>query len=232
MKEDVFSGLKGEQVGEYNYNYWYLSTKVYHIIKEYYHQEKGVRMAILEKETRKGDFFVKLPHSLWVTKDGYPPLVTDAGSQRTPLVTRAGYFACLPTVQSEEHIKIFDDSLREGLREMGFDYDQLSKGIKEGQFFKQFPMTGFIYRKDGTTDAGMLNEFEPRVLRAYAQVLESKPMRCPIQLFIKEILGPQTVMEYHQFKNGGFDVPFSAQKAFFTIMMDFRVPPEEGESAE
>jgi hypothetical protein len=242
MDEDLI-GLKGKQVGEYNYDYWYLGTKVHHNIKEYYHQEKGIRMVVLEKETRKGDLFVKLPHSLWVTKDGYPPLVTDA-ALKNPLGMKTLYFAGLPTVQSQDHIRIFDNTLRNELKPMGFDYDQLSKKIKEGALLKNFPITGFFYLKEGVLDPenfpitgffylkeGVLDpempkKFEEPVLRAYAKVLQSKPQRCPIKLFIDEILGPRTVEEYHLFRNEGFDVPFSGQKAFFTMMMDFRIPPE------
>jgi hypothetical protein len=226
MKDESLSGLQGKQIAEYNYNYWYLGTTVTHNIKEYYHQEKGIRMVVLEKETRKGDFFVKLPHSLWITKDGYPPLVTDA-ALKNPMGMTTLYFGGLPTVQSQEHIKIFDDTLRKELKEMGLDYDQLSKEIKGGELIKNLPITGFIYVKEGTSDPEIQKEFEKRVLKAYAQVLKSKPHRCPISLFVDEILGPTTLREYHLFKNEGFDVPFSGQKAFFTMMMDFRVPPDE-----
>ncbi|MGB9629825.1 MAG: hypothetical protein ACPL6D_14310, partial [Thermodesulfobacteriota bacterium] len=69
MEDEAFAGLQGEQIAEYNYDYWYLGTKVHHNIKEYYHKEKGIRMVVLEKETRKGDKFVRLPHSPWITKD-------------------------------------------------------------------------------------------------------------------------------------------------------------------
>jgi len=223
---EVLSGLKGDQIAEYTYNYWYLGTTVNHNIKEYYHQEKGIRMVVLEKETRKRDSFVKLPHSLWITKDDYPPLVTDAALQN-PLGLKTIYFAGLPTVQSQKHIRIFDDSLRKELKEMGLDYDRLSKKVKEGELLKNFPITGFFYMKEGTLDSDIFNEFEKRVLKAYGKVLESKPQRCPISLFIDAILGPWTVEEYYSFKKEGFDVPFSGQKAFFTMMMDFRVPPDE-----
>jgi hypothetical protein len=228
MEDEAFAGLQGKQIAEYNYDYWYLGTKVHHNIKEYYHKEKGIRMAVLEKETRKGDKFVRLPHSLWITKEGYPPLVTDT-ALKNPHGMQTIYFAGLPTVQSQEHIKIFDDTLRKELKEMGLDYDQLSRRIKEGggEFKKKFPITGFFYDKQGTLDPEILKEFEKRVLKAYAKVLESNRQKCPINLFIDEILGPKTVMEYHLFKKEGFEVPFNGQKAFFTMMMDFREPPDE-----
>ena len=76
-------------------------------------------------------------------------------------------------------------------------------------------------------DDQIQKELEKRALKAYEKVLESKPQKCPISLFVDEILGPRTVEEYHLFKKEGFDVPISGQKAFFTMMMDFRVPPDE-----
>jgi hypothetical protein len=33
------------------------------------------------------------------------------------------------------------------------------------------------------------------------------------------IMGPQADFEYHLFKEWGFDVPLSAQKAFFTMLV-------------
>lgn len=224
--EEVLSSSKGKQIAEYNYNYWYQGTTVRHNIKEYYYQERGIRTAVLEKETRKGDFFVKLPHSLWITKDGYPPLVTDGALKNHPR-NRTSYFAALPTVQSQDHIKKFDDSLNKGLKEMGLDYNQLSRELKEGKLINNFPITGFLYRKKDILDSEMLKEFEKRALKAYEKVLESKPQRCPVELFIKEILGPRTVAECSLFKKEGFDVPLSAQRAFFTMMMDYREEDEQ-----
>ncbi len=223
--KDILSRLQGKQIAEYNYNYWYLETTVNHKIKEYYHKEKDIKMLVLEKETRKGELFVKLPHSLWITKDGYPPLVTDA-ALKNPLGLKTLYFAGLPTVQSEDHIELFDDTLRKSLKEMDLDYDLLSKKIKEGELLNNFPITGFVYIKEGTLEPDIFREFEKRVLEAYESVLESKPQKCPIELFIKNILGPTTVREYHLFKEEGFDVPFSGQKAFFTMMMDLRSPQQ------
>lgn len=219
IKDDPFCGLQGEQIGEYHYDYWYMQTKVHHNIKEYYNKERGIRMVILEKETRKGDKFVKLPHSLWITKDGYPPLSTDT-ALKNPKVMQTIYYAGLPTVQSQEHVKIFDDSMREGLKELGIDYDQLAKSYKERP--RKFPATGFVYIKNGTLDPELLKAFEQRVLKAYARVLEAPPKPCPIAQYVEEILGPRSDMEYYLFKNEGFEVPYSGQKAFFTMMLDFR----------
>jgi hypothetical protein len=222
--DEALSDLKGKQIAEYNYNYWYLGTTVNHNIKEYHNQEKDINMVVLEKETRKGNYFIKLPHSLWVTKDGYPPLVTDA-ALKNPLGLKTIYFAGLPTVQSKDHIKTFDDTLRKTLKEMDLNYDLLSKKIKEGKLLKNLPITGFVYIKEGKLEPDIFKEFEKRVVEAYERVLESKPQKCPIELFIKNILGSTTVREYYLFKEEGFDVPFSGQKAFFTMMMDFRSPP-------
>jgi len=227
MKE-MLSRLQGKQIAEYNYNYWYLGTTVNHTIREYYQQEKGTRMVVLEKETRKGDIFVKLPHSLWVTRDGYPPLVTDA-AVKNPQGLKTIYFAGIPTVQRKDHIKIFDDTLRTGLKDMGLDYDLLSRKLKAGELLQNFPITGFVYRKEGTLEPGIFKEFEKRVLEAYEKVLESKPQKCPVELFIRYILGVTAAREYQLFKDEGFDVPFSGQKAFFTMMMEFRSPPLEAE---
>jgi hypothetical protein len=220
---EALLGLQGKQVGEYTYNYWYRDTNVTHTMREYYHEKKAVRTVVLEKETKKGDLFVRLPHSLWITKDGYPPLVTD-GALKNPLGDLTLYFAALPTVQSDDHIKIFDDALTQELKGMGLDYGELSKDLKAGRLIKNFPITGFFYKKDGVLNRSLLDEFEEKALKAYERVLQSKPKKCPVELFVKEILGPRTVDEYHFFKEEGFDVPLSAQRAFFTIMMDFRTP--------
>ena len=115
------------------------------------------------------------------------------------------------------------------LKEMGIDYDLLSRKLKAGELLQHFPITGFAYSKEGTLEPELFKEFEKRVLEAYEKVLESNPQKCPVELFIKYIVGPTAVREYHLFKDEGFDVPFSGQKAFFTMMMEFRSPPVEGE---
>ena len=143
-----------------------------------------------------------------------------------PLRVMSLYFAALPTVQSEEHSKIFADTMRKELKPMGLDYDELIKPIKSGLIVKDFPITGFLWMKEGDLDTEILKEFQKKVLMAYENVLESKPMKCPVRLFIDWIMGPRTVEEYHSFKNHGFDVPLSGQKAFFTIMNEYRVPVE------
>ena len=53
----------------------------------------------------------------------------------------------------------------------------------------------------------------------YREVLASKPQPCPVGLWTEMIMGPQADFEYHLFKKWGFDVPLSAQRAFFTMMM-------------
>ena len=80
--EQAIQGLLGKEIGNYIYTYRYYETEVTQKIKEYYQEEKDIRVVILEKETRKGDAFVRLPRSLWITKDGYPPLSTDGVIQR------------------------------------------------------------------------------------------------------------------------------------------------------
>ena len=118
--------LKGKLVGEYNYNYKYKKTKVTHRIKEFYNEKNGIRFVELKKETKKGDNFVRLPKSIWITKNGYPPLATDGAAKVARGKKLSLFFAGLPTVQSKEHIRIFDDVLRNELRKIGMDYDQLS----------------------------------------------------------------------------------------------------------
>ena len=68
-------GFATKEIGEYTYNYRYGETTVSHHLMEYYEEEKGTRVIILEKETRKGDNFVRLPQSLWITREGYPPFL-------------------------------------------------------------------------------------------------------------------------------------------------------------
>jgi len=227
--DETLSSIQGKQIAEYTYNYWYLETTVQHTIKEYYHDKNDVRMVVLEKETRKGDLFVRLPRSLWITKDGYPPLVTD-GALKNPLKEKTLYFAGLPTVQSKDHVSVFDGTLRHELRELGLDYDRLSKRIKEGGVLQDYPITGFLYLKEGSLDTGILPALEKKVLNAYVKVLQQEPENCPVDLFVKDILGSTAVREYHLFKEEGFDVPFSGQKAFFTMMMESRAPGAEGQA--
>ena len=74
--------LKGKLIGNYSYNYKFKETRVTHKIKEYYNETDGIRFVALKKETRKGDNFVKLPKSIWITRDGYPPLSTDGAAKR------------------------------------------------------------------------------------------------------------------------------------------------------
>ena len=61
-------GFKVKEIGEYTYNYRYHETTVSHHIREYYEEEKETRVVILEKETKKGDNFLRLPQSLWITR--------------------------------------------------------------------------------------------------------------------------------------------------------------------
>lgn len=211
-------GFKVKEIGEYTYNYRYLETTVSHHIKEYYGEEE-TRIVILEKETRKGDNFVRLPQSLWITREGYPPLSTDGAIQKVRRSLLTLYFAGMPTVQSEEHIRIFDDAMRKELEELNLDYNQLSTRIKTGQLFKNCTITGFIYTKKGTHDAKILEVLQDKALKSYSKVLASNPQKCPLELWTEMITGPQADFEYHLFKKWGFDVPLSAQRAFFTMMM-------------
>lgn len=212
-------GFKVKEIGEYNYNYRYHETTVDHHIKEYYQEEGDTRIVILEKETRKGDSFIRLPHSLWITRDGYPPLSTDGALQKLGESLLTLYYAGIPTVQSEEHIRIFDDALRQELKELNLDYSKLSTRIKAGQLFKGCTNTGFVYTQKGAHDTKLLGVLQDKVLKSYTKVLASKPCKCPVELWTEMIMGPQAGFEYHLFKKWGFDVPLSAQRAFFTIMM-------------
>ena len=210
--------LQGKKIGEYDFNYTYKDTRVTHKIEEFYHAERGITMVTLRKETRKGDYFAKIPGGLWVTKDGYPPLVTDSSLQHVKGKHLTLYIAAIPTVQSEEHINIFDNSLREDLKELGLDYDQLSRGVKEGDMSSDITITGFMYIKKGENDPTIVNVLQDKALKAYSKVLESSPKPCPVHLWRKKMIGPQPEFEYHHFKIRGFDVPLSAQRAFFTMM--------------
>lgn len=212
-------GFKVKEIGEYTYNYRYRETTVSTHIKEYYEEGGETRIVILEKETRKGDNFVRLPQSLWITREGYPPLSTDGALQKVRGSLLTLYYAGMPTVQSEEHIRIFDDAMRKELRELNLDYNQLSERVKIGQLFKNCTITGFVYTKKGIHDAEFLEVLQDKVLKSYTKVLASKPQKCPLKLWTEMIMGPQAEFEYHLFKEWGFDVPLSAQRAFFTIIM-------------
>ena len=212
-------GFKVKEIGDYNYNYRYHETTVEQHIKEYFQEEGETRIVIVEKETRKGDNFLRLPQSLWITRDGYPPLSTDGALQKVGENLLTLYFAGIPTVQSEEHIRIFDDALRQELKELKLDYDQLSTMIKTGQLFKGCTITGFIYTQKGDHDTKLLEVLQDKVLKSYTKVLASKPQKCPVELWTEMIMGPQADFEYHFFKKWGFDVPLSAQRAFFTVML-------------
>jgi hypothetical protein len=209
--------LQGEKIGEYNYNYTYKGTKVTHLIEEFENAETGITVVATHKETRKGENFVRLPNSIWVTKDGYPPLGTDGAilSLNGKYVTL--YTASMPTVQSPEHIKIFDDSLRADLKELGLDYDQLAKGTKNGEGAREMTTTGFFYLKKGANDPEILKVLQEKAVKAYAKVLAAKPQPCPVDFWREKITGPQGDFEFHMFKKWGFDVPLMAQKAFFMI---------------
>ncbi len=219
--------LKGKLIGEYSYNYKYKKTKVTHRIKEFYNENNGIRFVELKKETKKGNNFVRLPKSIWITKDGYPPLSTDGAAKVAGGKKLSLFFAGLPTVQSKEHVRIFDDVLRNELKKIGMDYDQLSKRLKERPVAKEIGITGFIYQKNGEIDNKISDKFLPMVLKAYSKVLESKPKKCPVNLWAQRIIGKQAIIEFHLFKDEGFDVPLSAQRAFFTMMMDEREPVVE-----
>jgi hypothetical protein len=212
-------GFKVELVGDYSYNYQYRDTRVTHHITEYFGEEAATRVVILEKETRKGDNFVRLPQSLWITREGYPPLSTDGALQQMGENRSTLYFAGMPTVQSEEHIRIFDDSMCKALEELNLDYSQLSSPIKTGQVFKNCTISGFVYTKRGEHDGPFIEVLQGKVLTAYREVLASPPQQCPVELWTEMIMGPQADFEYHLFKKWGFDVPLSAQRAFFTMMM-------------
>lgn len=214
--------LQGKKIGEYDFNYTYKDTRVTHKIEEFYHSEKGITMVTIQKETRKGDYFARIPGGLWITKDGYPPLVTDSSLQHVKSKHLTLYFAGMPTVQSEEHINIFDNSLREDLKELELDYDQLSKGVKEGDMSSDITITGFMYIKKGENDLTIVNVLQDKVLKAYSKVLESGPKPCPVHLWREKMIGSQPEYEYHHFKIRGFDVPLSAQKASFTMTFGAR----------
>jgi len=216
--EEAIQGLLGKEIGNYTYTYRYYETEVNQKIREYYHETEDIRVVILEKETRKGESFVRLPRSLWITKEGYPPLSTDGVIQQVFGKKLTLYYAGLPTVQSEEHIRIFEETLRNELKAMGLDYDQLSQAIRGGGIFKGCTLTGFVYLKKGEHAPEILKNLQERVLKAYGEVLKSRPQKCPVHLWTDMIMGPQAEFEYHLFKKEGFEVPLSAQRAFFTIL--------------
>jgi hypothetical protein len=85
--------------------------------------------------------------------------------------------------------------------------------------FKNCTIAGFVYKKKGAHDAKFLEVLQDKTLKSYTKVLASKPQKCPITLWTEMIMGPQAEFEYHLFKKWGFEVPLSAQRAFFTIMM-------------
>ena len=212
-------GFDLEEIGEYTYAYHYRETIVNHRIKEYSDERTETSMVVLEKETRKGGNFIRLPQSLWITREGYPPLSTDGALQQVGDNRSTLYFAGMPTVQSEEHIRIFDSSMSTELKALDLDYGQLSQRVKAGQLFKNCTINGFVYNRRGVHDIQLLQALQDRVLLSYSAVLASKPQRCPVHLWTEMIMGPQADFEYHLFRKWGFDVPLSAQRAFFTIMM-------------
>ncbi|MBI5374301.1 MAG: hypothetical protein HZA77_02635 [Candidatus Schekmanbacteria bacterium] len=219
--------LKGEKIGEYDYNYRYKSTYITHHIDEFFDEKRKIRLVLLKKETRKGDIFVKLPSSIWVTCPGYPPLSTDAALQHVFDRDLTLFFAGLPTVQSETHIKIFDGYLREKLAAKGIDYDKHSKELKEKTLARKINMTGFLYMKKDVIDESLAPSLLDIVCSAYEEVLKSEPCECPVNDWVQRIVGDQSVTEFHLFKKEGFDVPLSGQRAFFTMLLDQRELPDK-----
>lgn len=218
--------LQGEKIGDYDYNYTYKKTRITHKIEEFYDSKRDIRFVLLRKETRKGDKFIKLPSSLWVTCSGYPPLSTDAALHNAFGRDMTYFYAGMPTVQSDEHIKIFDDYLRGELSPLGIDYESCSRLLKERPMSKEIPTTGFVYNKKDVLDEELAPHLLEKVCKAYEEVLKSEPCECPVNMWVDRILGDQTSREYFIFKKGGFDVPFSGQRAFFTIIMDRREVPD------
>jgi hypothetical protein len=222
--------LQGEKIAEYDYNYTYQKTQITHKIEEFFEPQRGIRLVLLRKETRKGDNFVRLPSSLWVTCEGYPPLSTDAALKSVSGEDLTLFFAGLPTVRSDEHVKIFDEYLKEKLAPLGLDYDKQSKLLKETPLGNDVRITGFIYMKKDVLDEQMAPQFLDIVCDAHGHVLNSEPHACPVDEWRQMIIGKQAITEYHMFKQWGFDVPLSGQRAFFTMIMDKR-EPEETEDA-
>jgi hypothetical protein len=216
--------LQGEKIGEYDYNYRYRDTHITHRIEEFFDPARKIRFVLLKKETRKGESFVRLPSSLWVTCPGYPPLVTDSGVRSLPGQKQSSFFAGLPTIKSEEHIRAFDNYLKEHLAPLGVDYEQCSKKLKEREIAKKMGMTGFMYASQELFDEEKVLRFLDVVCKAYEQVLNCEACECDVRKWTEWIIGEQAVNEYHLFKEWGFDVPVSGQRAFFTMMMDEREP--------
>jgi len=211
-------GFDVKKVGEYTYNYQYGETTVTHHMQEYYQDADDTRVVLLEKETRKQDNFIRLPQTIFISRRGYPPLATDAALQQLNEKRMTLYFAGLPTVQSEEHIRIFDQAMTEELRELGLDYAQASAMIKSGKLFNNITITGFVTTKQGGHDLDFISAMRDKVLASYVKVLAAPPRQCPVEQWGELLMGPQADFEYHLFKKWGFDVPLSAQKAFFTMM--------------
>jgi len=218
--------LMGNKIAEYDYNYRYRETNITHRIEEFLDEEKNIRLVLLKKETSKGEYFVKLPSSIWVTCPGYPPLSTDSALQNVPGKKQTLFFAGLPTVQSSEHIRIFDNYLSERLSQFGIDYEQSSKELKERTLAQNLKMTGFVHFKKDVLDETFAPQILDIVCKAYEEVLKSDPCECPVNEWRERIIGKQAINEYYLFKNDGFDVPLSGQRAFFTMLMDERDLPE------
>ncbi len=212
-------GFVLQEIGEYTYIYRYRETTVNHRIKEYSDEDTGTRVVAVEKETLKKGNFIRLPQSLWITRDGYPPLSTDGSLLQVGDHVATTYFAGIPTVQSEEHTEIFDSCMSRELQELGLDYLTLSRRVKSGMLFKNCTISGLLCNRSGCHDIKLLNLLQEKTVKSYAAVLSSKPRPCPVHLWTEMIMGYQADFEYHLFRKWGFDVPLSAQRAFFTIMM-------------
>ncbi|RMF94805.1 MAG: hypothetical protein D6734_06920 [Candidatus Schekmanbacteria bacterium] len=222
--------LMGEKIAEYDYNYRYKETYIWHKIEEFYDEAKKIRFVLLKKETRKGEYFVKLPSSIWVTCPGYPPLSTDSALQNLPGKKQTLFFAGLPTVQSQEHIKIFDNFLSEKLKPFGIDYEKSSKELKKRTLSRNISITGFLHFKKDILDEDFAPQILDIVCAAYGKVIQSSPYECPVNEWRERIIEKQAINEYYLFKKDGFDVPLSGQRAFFTMLMDERELPDREEN--
>ena len=152
-------------------------------ITEFYNEKAGVTTIAVQKETKnnEGDS-VKLKGSTIKFKEGYPPLLFDAGIFKIKGKTITSFTTFLPTVTSEEHIRIFDSDTKKALMDKGITSFSVRDIASLPDYFKTLPefmrRVGFTLEKEGE-HLELLEQLRRIAEGSYEKVLNSSPSPCP-----------------------------------------------------
>jgi hypothetical protein len=224
LKKGGMKKMRSSKRGEYRLISQCKNTISEQTIYDYYDKNNKIRTTVVEKETKNSERdFVRLIGSTIRHKEGYPPLVFDAGVLKAHKKMLTSFSAFLPTAQEKEHMGIFDSYVQKKLRKKKIAFCLLKETTKIPEYLRMVPENfrrcGFSVLKKGE-HLGLIEELKKISFAAYDEVLKLNPSPGPVEEFSDYLINKQSKNEYKVFKSFGMAVPSKVQKAFFTLFSE------------